>query len=170
MITQKTAVELSPAGKLWTTQATPARRGPLSHGADALQLVFGIGIGIGEETAIRYPDSARALLGDAAEGPKKKIDGKTGEHDAGMARCNMTRRWSWTRANTKMRSRPGSKKPGETLPSDGLSASSLLAVCARQGNGECGYDRGLSWCAWRSKTTTPFGSRPIRPAAPLRRR
>ncbi|MFJ3143450.1 hypothetical protein ACIPJM_13500 [Streptomyces halstedii] len=80
LITQKTAVELSPAGKLWTTQATPARRGPLSHGADALQLVFGIsigiGIGIGEETAIRYADSARALLGDAAEGPKKKIDGE----------------------------------------------------------------------------------------------
>ncbi|MFE4667452.1 hypothetical protein ACFRI7_00675 [Streptomyces sp. NPDC056716] len=61
LITQKTAVELGPAGKLWTTRATrnlTATLDPLH-----LSLVFGID----ETTAIRYAESARVLLGEAAE-------------------------------------------------------------------------------------------------------
>ncbi|MFE4800377.1 hypothetical protein ACFRFL_36485 [Streptomyces sp. NPDC056708] len=33
-------------------------------------------VNVHEKTAIRYAASARALLGDAAEGPEKKIDGE----------------------------------------------------------------------------------------------
>lgn len=78
LITQKTAVELGPAGKLWTTRATrnlTAILGrlrvdrqlaeALTHGADPLHLA--LVFGIDEKTAIRYADSARALLGEAAE-------------------------------------------------------------------------------------------------------
>ncbi|MFD5271778.1 hypothetical protein [Streptomyces sp. NPDC058335] len=78
LITQKTAVELGPTGKLWTTRATRNLTATLerlrvdrqlgealTHGADPfhLTLVFGID----EKTAIRYADSARALLGETAE-------------------------------------------------------------------------------------------------------
>ncbi|MFD5496385.1 hypothetical protein ACFYY3_24025 [Streptomyces sp. NPDC001812] len=76
LIPQKTAVELGPAGKLWTTRATRNLTATLerlrvdrqleealTHGADPLHLAFGID----EKTAIRYADSARALLGEAAE-------------------------------------------------------------------------------------------------------
>jgi hypothetical protein len=80
LITQKTAVELGPAGKLWTTRATRnltatlerLRVGrqleeALTHGADPLHLA--LVLGIDEKTAIRYADSARALLGQEAEHP-----------------------------------------------------------------------------------------------------
>ncbi|GAA0443044.1 hypothetical protein ABZ951_26355 [Streptomyces sp. NPDC046215] len=78
LITQKTAVELGPAGKLWTTRATSNLTATLerlrvdrqleealSHGGDPLSpaLVFGID----KKTAIRYADSTRALPGEAAE-------------------------------------------------------------------------------------------------------
>ncbi|MGI5507901.1 hypothetical protein [Streptomyces sp. CA-106131] len=78
LITQKTAVELGPAGKLWTTRATRNLTATLerlrvdrqleealTHGADPLPLA--LVFGIDEKTAIRYADSARALLGEAAE-------------------------------------------------------------------------------------------------------
>ncbi|MGW7410824.1 hypothetical protein ACWGI9_45510 [Streptomyces sp. NPDC054833] len=78
LITQKTAVELGPAGKLWTTRATRNLTATLerlcvdrqleealTHGADPLHLA--LAFGIDEKTAIRYADSARALLGEAAE-------------------------------------------------------------------------------------------------------
>ncbi|MFH8476500.1 hypothetical protein [Streptomyces sp. NPDC018000] len=78
LITQKTAVELGPAGKLWTTRdtrnltATLERprvdrqlEEALTHDADPLHLA--LVFGIDEKTAIRYPDSARALLGETAE-------------------------------------------------------------------------------------------------------
>ncbi|MGQ4458420.1 hypothetical protein [[Kitasatospora] papulosa] len=78
LITQKTAVELGPAGKLWTTRATRNLTATLerlradrqleealTHGADPLHLA--LVFGIDEKTAIRYADSARALLGEAAE-------------------------------------------------------------------------------------------------------
>lgn len=78
LITQKTAVELGPAGKLWTTRATrnlTATRErlrvdrqleeALTHGADPLHLA--LVLGIDEKTAIRCADSARALLEQAAE-------------------------------------------------------------------------------------------------------
>ncbi|MGW4047462.1 hypothetical protein [Streptomyces sp. NPDC004721] len=86
LITQKTAVELGPAAKLWTTRATrnltatPERlrvdRQPeeaLAHGSDPLHLA--LVFGIDEKTAVRYADSARALLEQAAEhstGPSAK--------------------------------------------------------------------------------------------------
>ncbi|MBJ3813227.1 hypothetical protein JGB26_40310 [Streptomyces flavofungini] len=78
LITQKTAVELGPAGKLWATRATRDLTAALErfrvdrqleealiHGADPLHhaLVFGID----EKTAIRYADSARRLLGAELE-------------------------------------------------------------------------------------------------------
>ncbi|MEU4173669.1 hypothetical protein [Streptomyces sp. NPDC026589] len=78
LITQKTAVELGPAGKLWTTRATRNLTATLerlrvdrqleealTHGADPLHLA--LGFGIDEKTAIRYADSARPLLEQAAE-------------------------------------------------------------------------------------------------------
>ncbi|PWI07321.1 hypothetical protein DIZ27_28030 [Streptomyces sp. NWU339] len=78
LIPQKTAVELGPAGKLWTTRATRNLTATLerlrvdrqleealTHGADPLHLA--LVFGIDEKTAIRYADSARALLGEAAE-------------------------------------------------------------------------------------------------------
>ncbi|MGY3243451.1 integrase [Streptomyces sp. TE4109] len=78
LITQKTAVELGPAGKLWTTRATRNLTATLeqlrvdrqleealTHGADPLHLA--LVFGIDEKTAIRYADSARALLEQAAE-------------------------------------------------------------------------------------------------------
>ncbi|SPF05479.1 hypothetical protein [Streptomyces sp. MA5143a] len=71
--TQKTAVELGPAGELratrnlTTTLERPrADRQPgdaLTHGADPLHLA--LAFGIEEKTAIRYADSVRALLGEA---------------------------------------------------------------------------------------------------------
>ncbi|WP_326594627.1 hypothetical protein [Streptomyces sp. NBC_01803] len=73
LITQKTAVELGPAGKLWTTRATRNLTATLerlrvdrqleealTHGADPLHLA--LVFGIDEKTAIRYADSARQLL------------------------------------------------------------------------------------------------------------
>ncbi|WP_406401783.1 hypothetical protein [Streptomyces uncialis] len=76
LITQKTAVELGPAGKLRTTRATRATRNltatlerlrvdrrleeALTHGADPLHLA--LVFGIDEKTALRYADSARQLL------------------------------------------------------------------------------------------------------------
>ncbi|WP_327238366.1 hypothetical protein OG349_34545 [Streptomyces sp. NBC_01317] len=78
LITQKTAVELGPAGKLWTTRATRDLTATLerlrvdrqfeealTHSADPhhLALVFGID----EKTAIRYGDAARQLLASEAE-------------------------------------------------------------------------------------------------------
>ncbi|MBK3575015.1 hypothetical protein JHN63_14585 [Streptomyces sp. MBT65] len=78
LITQKTAVELGPAGKLWTTRATRNLTATLerlrvdrqleealTHGADPLHLA--LVFGIDEKTAIRYADSARALLGESVE-------------------------------------------------------------------------------------------------------
>jgi hypothetical protein len=78
LITQKTAVELGPAGKLWTTRATRNLTATLerlrvdrqfeealTHGPDPLHL--SLVFGIDEKTAIRYADSARALLEGAAE-------------------------------------------------------------------------------------------------------
>lgn len=78
LITQKTAVELGPAGKLWTTRATRNLTATLerlrvdrqleealTHGPDPLHL--SLVFGIDEKTAIRYADSARALLEQAAE-------------------------------------------------------------------------------------------------------
>ncbi|MGY5061020.1 hypothetical protein ACWDFR_44450 [Streptomyces sp. 900105755] len=78
LITQKTAVELGPAGKLWTTRATRNLTATLerlrvdrqleealTHRADPLHLA--LVFGIDEKTAIRYADSARALLAEAAE-------------------------------------------------------------------------------------------------------
>ncbi|MFE0449094.1 hypothetical protein [Streptomyces fungicidicus] len=78
LITQKTAVELGPAGKLWTTRATRNLTATLerlrvdrqleevlTHGAAPLHLA--LVFGIDERTAIRYADSARALLGETAE-------------------------------------------------------------------------------------------------------
>ncbi|MET7890004.1 hypothetical protein [Streptomyces mirabilis] len=78
LITQKTAVELGPAGKLWTTRATRNLTATLErlrvdrqleealiHGPDPLHL--SLVFGIDEKTAIRYADSARALLEQAAE-------------------------------------------------------------------------------------------------------
>ncbi|WP_328512752.1 hypothetical protein OG842_43115 (plasmid) [Streptomyces sp. NBC_00376] len=78
LITQKTAVELGPAGKLWTTRATRNLTATLerlrvdrqleealTHGADPLHLA--LVFGIDEKTAIRYADSARALLEQTAE-------------------------------------------------------------------------------------------------------
>jgi integrase len=79
LITQKTAVELGPAGKLWTTRAARNLTATLerlrvdrqleealTHGPDPLHL--SLVFGIDEKTAIRYADSARALLEQAAEG------------------------------------------------------------------------------------------------------
>ncbi|WP_159030573.1 integrase [Streptomyces sp. CB01201] len=73
LITQKPAVELGPAGKLWTTQATRNLTATLErlrvdrqleevliHGADPLHLA--LVFGIDEKTAVRYADSARQLL------------------------------------------------------------------------------------------------------------
>ncbi|MFD4835715.1 hypothetical protein ACFWPV_38635 [Streptomyces uncialis] len=73
LITQKTAVELGPAGKLWTTRATRNLNASLerlrvdrrleealTHGADPLHLA--LAFGIDEKTAMRYADSARQLL------------------------------------------------------------------------------------------------------------
>ncbi|MEV6653696.1 hypothetical protein [Streptomyces sp. NPDC051219] len=73
LITQKTAVELGPAGKLWSTRATRNLTATLerlrvdrqleealTHGADPLHLA--LVFGIDEKTAIRYADSARKLL------------------------------------------------------------------------------------------------------------
>ncbi|MFE2179196.1 hypothetical protein [Streptomyces sp. NPDC059455] len=73
LITQKTAVELGPAGKLWTTRANRNLTATLerlrvdrqleealTHGADPLHLA--LVFGIDEKTAIRYADSARQLL------------------------------------------------------------------------------------------------------------
>ncbi|TWE15235.1 hypothetical protein [Kitasatospora atroaurantiaca] len=73
LITQKTAVELGPAGKLWTTRATRNLTATLerlrvdrqleealTHGPDPLHL--SLVFGIDEKTAIRYADSARRLL------------------------------------------------------------------------------------------------------------
>jgi site-specific recombinase XerD len=73
LITQKTAVELGPAGKLWTTRATRNLTATLerlrvdrqleealTHGADPLHLA--LVFGIDDKTAIRYADSARRLL------------------------------------------------------------------------------------------------------------
>ncbi|MGP4001179.1 hypothetical protein [Streptomyces sp. 8N706] len=73
LITQKTAVELGPAGKLWTTRATRNLTATLerhrvdrqleealTHGADPLHLA--LVFGFDETTAIRYADSARQLL------------------------------------------------------------------------------------------------------------
>lgn len=78
LITQKTAVELGPAGKLWTTRATRNLTATLerlrvdrqleealTHGADPLHL--SLVFGIDEKTAIRYAASARQLLETAAE-------------------------------------------------------------------------------------------------------
>ncbi|MFJ2080573.1 hypothetical protein ACIOGW_35930 [Streptomyces anulatus] len=78
LITQKTAVELGPAGKLWTTRATRNLTATLerlridrqleealTHGADPLHLA--LVFGIDEKTAIRYADSARKLLGSEPE-------------------------------------------------------------------------------------------------------
>ncbi|MDQ0688857.1 hypothetical protein QFZ56_007820 [Streptomyces achromogenes] len=78
LITQKTAVELGPAGKLRTTRATRNLTATLerlrvdrqleealTHGADPLHLA--LVLGIDEKTAIRYADAARALPGEAAE-------------------------------------------------------------------------------------------------------
>ncbi|MFG2987364.1 hypothetical protein ACGFYQ_40095 [Streptomyces sp. NPDC048258] len=73
LITQKTAVELGPAGKLWTTRPTRNLTATLerlrvdrqleealTHGPDPLHLA--LVFGIDEKTAIRYADSARRLL------------------------------------------------------------------------------------------------------------
>ncbi|MFI9604949.1 hypothetical protein ACIHCX_34800 [Streptomyces sp. NPDC052043] len=78
LITQKTAVELGPAGKLWTTRATRNLTATLerlrvdrqleealTHGADPLHLA--LVFGIDEKTAIRYADSARRLLESSSE-------------------------------------------------------------------------------------------------------
>ncbi|MGW8982076.1 hypothetical protein ACWGQ9_05405 [Streptomyces parvus] len=78
LITQKTAVELGTAGKLWTTRATrnltatlerlPVDRQleeALTHGAGPLHLA--LVFGIDEKTAIRYGDAARQLLASEAE-------------------------------------------------------------------------------------------------------
>lgn len=80
LITQKTAVELGPAGKLWTTRATRnltttlerlradrQLEEALTHWPDPLHLplVFGMD----EKTAIRYANSARQLLEPPADGP-----------------------------------------------------------------------------------------------------
>ncbi|MFF3159834.1 hypothetical protein [Streptomyces sp. NPDC057910] len=78
LITQQTAVELGPAGKLWTTRATRNLTATLErlrvdrqleealiHGPDPLHL--SLVFGIDEKTAIRYAESARALLEQAAE-------------------------------------------------------------------------------------------------------
>ncbi|WP_181807768.1 hypothetical protein [Streptomyces shenzhenensis] len=75
---QKTAVELGPAGELWTTRATsgltttPERlrvdrrlEEALTRGADPLRLT--LVFGIDEKTTIRSADSARALLEQTAE-------------------------------------------------------------------------------------------------------
>ncbi|MGC4985819.1 hypothetical protein ACLQ18_35220 [Streptomyces sp. DT193] len=78
LITQKTAVELGPAGKLWTTRATRATRNltatlerlradrqleeALTHGADPLRLA--LVFGIDEKTAIRHADSTRKRSSD----------------------------------------------------------------------------------------------------------
>jgi integrase len=82
LITQKTAVELGPAGKLWTTRATRNLTATLerlrvdrqleealTHGADPLHLA--LVFGIDEKTAIRYAESARVLLDEAAEQPSQ---------------------------------------------------------------------------------------------------
>ncbi|PGH49713.1 site-specific integrase [Streptomyces sp. Ru87] len=83
LITQKTAVELGPAGKLWTTRATRNLTATLerlridrqleealTHGADPLHLA--LVFGIDEKTAIRYADSARQLLfGTEVQGQAK---------------------------------------------------------------------------------------------------
>ena len=66
------------AGKLWTTRATRNLSATverlrvdrqleeaLNHGGDPLQLA--LVFGIDEKTAIRYAESARVLLGEAAE-------------------------------------------------------------------------------------------------------
>ncbi|MFJ2191863.1 hypothetical protein ACIOJE_28660 [Kitasatospora sp. NPDC087861] len=79
LITQKTAVELGPAGRLWTTRATRNLTATLerlrvdrqleealTHGPDPLHL--SLVFGIDEKTAIRYANSARALLEQTAEG------------------------------------------------------------------------------------------------------
>ncbi|WP_405945260.1 hypothetical protein [Streptomyces sp. NBC_00932] len=76
--TQKTAVELGQAGKLWTTRATRNLTATLerlrvdrqleealTHGADPLHLA--LVFGIDEKTAIRYGDAARQLLASEAE-------------------------------------------------------------------------------------------------------
>ena len=82
LITQKTAVELGPVGKFWTTRATRNLTATLerlrvdrqleealAHGADPLHLA--LVFGIDEKTAIRSADSARALLEQAAEQPSQ---------------------------------------------------------------------------------------------------
>ncbi|ALO13487.1 integrase domain-containing protein [Streptomyces venezuelae] len=78
LITQKTAVELGPAGKLWTIRATRRLTATLerlrvdrqleealTHGADPLHLA--LVFGIDEKTAIRYGDADRQLLASEAE-------------------------------------------------------------------------------------------------------
>ncbi|MFG2919552.1 hypothetical protein ACGF0D_42635 [Kitasatospora sp. NPDC048298] len=78
LITQQTAVELGPVGRLWTTRATRNLTATLerlrvdrqleealTHGPDPLHL--SLVFGIDEKTAIRYAGSARALLEQAAE-------------------------------------------------------------------------------------------------------
>ncbi|WP_210593681.1 hypothetical protein [Streptomyces sp. GESEQ-35] len=78
LITQKTAVELGPGGRLWTTRAardvtaTLERlrvdrqlEEALTHGADPLHLA--LVFGIDEKTAIRYADSAQQLLDRVGE-------------------------------------------------------------------------------------------------------
>ncbi|WP_019074981.1 hypothetical protein [Streptomyces hokutonensis] len=72
------AVELGPTGKLWTTRDTRNLTAILErlrvdrqleealiHGPDPLHL--SLVFGIDEKTAIRYADSARALLEQSAE-------------------------------------------------------------------------------------------------------
>lgn len=79
LITQKTAVELGPAGKLWTTRATRNLTATLERlrvdrqleealtlGPDPLHL--SLVFGIDEKTAIRYANSARQLLGQPTDG------------------------------------------------------------------------------------------------------
>ena len=76
---QNSRQDLGPAGKLWTTRATRNLTATLerlrvdrqleealAHGPDPLHL--SLVFGIDEKTAIRYADSARALLEQAAEG------------------------------------------------------------------------------------------------------
>ncbi|MEU1171053.1 hypothetical protein [Streptomyces microflavus] len=78
LITQKTAVEFGPVGKLWATEATRnftatlerlrvdrQLEEALTHGADPLHLA--LVFGIDEKTAIRYAASARQLLASEAE-------------------------------------------------------------------------------------------------------
>ncbi|MEV0373317.1 hypothetical protein AB0I10_26470 [Streptomyces sp. NPDC050636] len=78
LITQKTAVELGPAGRLWTTRATRnltttlerlradrQLEEALTHGAAPLHLA--LVFGIDEKAAIRYADSARKFLGPEPE-------------------------------------------------------------------------------------------------------